>query len=78
MSSTQVTVRELIEKLNQYPDDMLVVIDACWRDVIEMHEGMLDGPCSFNVIDIVDRRSGFNPASICQKDHDVWKGLLIQ
>lgn len=76
MSSHQITVAQLIEKLRQFPPSMLVAVPSpCHAD--ELYEGILDGPRHFDVVEVTDVRTGFNPVCHDWPDGD-WPVLLIR
>lgn len=75
MSSTKITVTELIAKLHTYPQNMYVVLDQ-QIDSLESYEGYFDGPQfgSWQVIPVRDVRSGMNHDEV--DPH--WDALLIR
>lgn len=76
MSSHQITVAQLIEKLKEYPPDLLVAVPSpCDND--KLYEGILDGPSVFEIIPVADVRTGFNPTSLLDEEKD-WDVLLIR
>jgi hypothetical protein len=71
-------VGALIEKLRQYPPNLLVALSSPVRSD-ELFEGVLDGPSKFEVVSVQDVRSGFNPVGVDgATEHDVdWDVLFI-
>ena len=76
MSSDHVTVAELIAKLRTFPPDMLVAISQPLNEG-EEYEGIINGPRSFEVVQVQDMRGGFNPIGFQGADIDDWPVLLI-
>jgi hypothetical protein len=76
MSSTHITVAGLIGILKQYPLDMLVAVPSPVHKG-EEYEGILNGPSFFQVVQVNDVRSGFNPVGFHGYDIEDWPVLII-
>ena len=78
MSSRHMNVAALIEKLREYPPNLLVALSSPVRSD-ELFEGILDGPKTFEVVQVQDVRSGFNPIGVdgVTEDDVDWPVLFI-
>ena len=78
MSSCHMNVAALIEKLRRYPPNLLVALSS---PVVgdKLFEGILDGPDTFEVVQVHDVRSGFNPIGVdgVTEDDVDWPVLFI-
>lgn len=80
MSATLITVKKLKERLSEFPDDRLVVVEAGVEGLENQRiEGIFDGPNIFTM-KVNEARTGFNPEEIAgdmYDDEDPWEREVV-